>query len=298
MISILFLAARMRALQHDGQPQAWAQNCMYASTYALMCTTSLAILVPVALGGTMETDPRTGQSKFTVPNPSLKIVFTIVKYLTILAMYGGACGVIYSIFIFESPKGPEHTLPVSPAVQCVVNLCVQYFFIYLVLNVFNTIYEGGSNNRFYVAIDAARSTVAFAPMLAILFVTTRMYALLLTDKKGAPQRWAQDAMFMCTWSLLLSFFLCVGTAMATGDVTLDEDGNVVSKFSNKWLNIAITVVRYMTMFLLYGGIAIIIYALFTMTPETANGKGSLPYISPVVRATPVGQVPPSAGDVR
>ena len=29
-------------------------------------------------------------------------------------------------------------------------------------------------------------------MLGILFVTTRMYALLLTDKKGAPQAWEQD----------------------------------------------------------------------------------------------------------
>jgi hypothetical protein len=28
-LAILFLAARMRALQHDGEPQAWAQTCMY-----------------------------------------------------------------------------------------------------------------------------------------------------------------------------------------------------------------------------------------------------------------------------
>merc|ERR1719454_1052218 len=31
MLCILFLSLRMRALQHDGQPQPWAQNAMYAS---------------------------------------------------------------------------------------------------------------------------------------------------------------------------------------------------------------------------------------------------------------------------
>merc|ERR1719316_162011 len=35
MLAILFLAARMRALQHDGQPQKWAQDCMFAATYAM-----------------------------------------------------------------------------------------------------------------------------------------------------------------------------------------------------------------------------------------------------------------------
>jgi hypothetical protein len=33
MLSILFLAARMRALQHDWQPKKWAQDCMYFATY-------------------------------------------------------------------------------------------------------------------------------------------------------------------------------------------------------------------------------------------------------------------------
>jgi hypothetical protein len=429
MLAILYIAARMRALQHDGQPQEWAQNCMYASTVALAATTVLAIAVPLCIGGETHVDPVTRQMNFSVSSSSYKFVklFVIVRYLTIAGMYGGAIGVIASIFYFESPAGPERTLPVSPTVQCVVNLCVQYFCIFLALNVMNTIKEVGMagsseeptlnvtiiqatglkhlnfsgdnmkchvavkhsswtekasqfvtrtvpmldpvwnetyelmwvpgesieftvqdegklgsktegrvivpSEQFYphgfagdlpisdmphaklhisilpttqregllsrlsAAVDAARATVTFAPMLSILFVTTRMYALLLTNKKGAPQAWVQDGMYMATWSLMISFAVCLATAAATGKVQLDEDGNVVNKFKNKYVGIAVNLVRYLAMILLYGGIVTVIVGLFVMTPETANGRGSLPLVSDSVNQTLLGRPPPGLNTV-
>merc|ERR1719321_414245 len=54
MLCVLFLAARMRALQMDpigGNPQRWAQNCFFACTYALILQTALAIIVPLFLSG-------------------------------------------------------------------------------------------------------------------------------------------------------------------------------------------------------------------------------------------------------
>merc|ERR1719345_148913 len=124
-----------------------------------------------------------------------------------------------------------------------------------------------------------------------------MYALLITDKKGAPQAWVQDAMFMSTWSLLISFVMCLVTGLLMDEVETDEDGNIVNKFSNQYAVIAMTIVRYLTMLLLYGGIATVIVGLFTMTPETANGRGSVPLVSDAVRATPVGNAPPGPNDV-
>merc|ERR1719456_1165831 len=98
--------------------------------------------------------------------------------------------------------------------------------------------------RLFAAVEACKSTLGFAPMLAILFVTTRMYALLITDKKGAPQAWVQDGMFMATWSLFISFMMCLGTGLVMDEVETDEDGNVVNKFSNQGVAIAMTCVRY------------------------------------------------------
>merc|ERR1719359_890200 len=300
MLATLFLAARMRALQHDGQPQKWAQDCMFGATYAMCATTLLAIAVPLVMGGKSVRNSRTGEVTFEVPNKVAGYVLVAVRFICMLAFYGGAVGVIYSIFVFEAPAGPEHTLPVSPAVQCVVNLTCQFFCVYFMMTLMLTVSEVTGipleTYKLFAALEAAKSTLAFAPMLSILFVTTRMYALLITDKKGAPQRWVQDGFYMCTWSLFISFWMCLATAFAMDKVKTDDDGNVVNQFENRYVAIAVTVVRYLSMVLLYGGIICVIVGLFTMTPETANGRGSVPLVSDAVRATPVGNPPPGAND--
>jgi hypothetical protein len=152
-------------------------------------------------------------------------------------------------------------------------------------------------SRLFAALEAARATVTFAPMLSILFVTTRMYALLITDKKGAPQAWVQDGMYQATWSLMVSFVVCLATAAVTGKVKLDEDGNVVNKFQNNYAGMALNIVRYVAMVLLYGGIVTVIVGLFTMTPETANGRGSIPVVSDAINQTPIGNPPPGLNSV-
>merc|ERR1719231_1735014 len=178
-----------------------------------------------------------------------------------------------------------------------MNLTAQFFLVYLLMTIMLTVGEvsGGryplETYKFYSAVDATKSTLAFAPMLSILFVTTRMYALLITDKKGAPQAWVQDGMYMATWSLLISFLMCLATGLVMDKVETDEDGNVVNKFSNQYVGIAVTVIRYLSMLLLYGGMVMVIVGLFVMTPETANGRGSVPLVSDTVNATPVGKPP-------
>merc|ERR1719329_153201 len=297
MLCILFLSLRMRALQHDGQPQPWAQNAMYASTCALACTTVLAIIVPLALGGTMKINEKTKEATFDVPDPTMGIILIGVRYICMLSFYGGAVVVMYAIVVFEAPAGPEHTVPVSPTVQCVMNLTAQFFLVYLLMTIMLTVSEvsGGKypleTYKLFAALVASKATLAFAPMLSILFVTTRMYALLITDKKGAPQGWVQDGMYMSTWAIAISFMSCLFTGLIMDDVKTDEDGNVINKFSSPAAGFGMQFVRYLSMFLLYGGILTVIYGLFVMTPETANGRGALP----LVGQTPLGDSPPGPG---
>merc|ERR1719487_2228421 len=284
MLAILFLAARMRALQHDSQPEKWAQQCMFAATGAMSMTTVLAVGVPLVMGGHMELNEHTREATFVVPNPSLGYLLVAVRFICMLGFYGGSIGVIYSIFVFEAPGGPGATLPVSPAVQCVVNLTCQFFFVYFMMTVMLTVSKvsGGrfpiETYRLFSAIEASKATLAFAPMLAILFVTTRMYALLITDKKGAPQAWVQDGMFMATWSLLISFLSCLMTGFFVGAVETDADGNVVYKFSNRYFAAFMIAIRYITLCFLYAGLGIVIVGFFVMTPETVNGRGFIPVV--------------------
>merc|ERR1719230_355187 len=233
---------------------------MYYATFAMCLTTLLSIAVPLALGGTMKTNSVTKEKTFEVPNPLLGYILVAVRYICMISFYGGAVGVAYSIFTFQAPAGPEATLPVSPTVQCVVNLTCQFFFVYFMMTVMLTVSEvtGGAipmeKWTLFAAIDSTKATLAFAPMLSILFVTTRMYALLITDKKGAPQAWVQDGMYMATWSLLISFLMCLATGLVMDDVKTDEDGNVINKFASPAAGYGMVALRYFSMFLLYGGI--------------------------------------------
>jgi hypothetical protein len=302
MLAIIFLTARMRALQHDAQPQAWAQDCMYAATASMCVTTLLAIAIPLATGGAIVTNDKTKEKTFAQgPGASKSLTYCLIglRYLCMLGFYGGAIGVIWSIYTFEAPGGPAATVPVSPTAHCVTNLAVQFFFVYAVMTLMLTISSvTGSDlekSRLFSAVLAAKSTLGLAPMLAMLFVTTRMHALLLTQKKGEPQAWVQDGMYLCTWSLLISFVACLATGLAMDKVDTDEDGNVVNKFTSFWIGFAMSAVRYFAMLLLYGGIILVVCGLFQMTPENANGRGSVPVVSDVVNATPMGGRPPSVG---
>jgi len=281
MVAIVFLAARMHAVQHDSEPQAWAQSCMHAATVALCLTTLMAIVVPCAFGGSMISNQTTKEVTFEVPSPTLGYVMLAIRFACMIVFYAGVAGVICSIFTFQAPTGYVTQL-VSPTVHCVVTLAFQFFFVYAALIGCLTISEvsGGQipleTYRFYAAIEAAKATLPWAPMLAILFVTARLYALHITDNRGAPQGWVQDAMYMSTWSLLITFVSCLVTSMLTEDrVDTDEDGNVTTKFSNDHVALCMTGIRYFTTLLLYGGIVTVIAGLFVMTPETATGRGSI-----------------------
>merc|ERR1719407_297289 len=49
MLCVLFIAARMRVeFLSDGkdQPQMWVQNCMYATTFAMITTCLMVLIIP------------------------------------------------------------------------------------------------------------------------------------------------------------------------------------------------------------------------------------------------------------
>jgi len=282
MLAVLFLAAHMRVLQHDAgsQPQELVHQCMFASTGAMCVAALLGIMVPLTLGGSLKMNPWTHEIVVEVPKPLIGYLFIAMRFFCMFCFYGGAIGVIVSIFVFQSPGGSAATLPVSPTVQCVVNLTCQFFFVYFVLTVMLTVSEmtGGvipmDRWSLFSAIESARSTLSFAPMLSMLFVATRMYALVLTDKKGAPPGWVQDGMYIATWALTISGAMCLAIGTVMAKVETDYDGNVVNKFTNRFIGIFVVAIRYASLLLLFGGVVMVAVGLFGMTAETANGRGS------------------------
>ena len=64
---------------------------------------------------------------------------SVLRFLVMLSVYAGALAVVCAVFTLEHPDGKEHTIPVSPMMQCVINLSFQYFFIYILLWIFFTV---------------------------------------------------------------------------------------------------------------------------------------------------------------
>merc|ERR1719454_2800102 len=280
MLSVLFLGARMRALQMDpvnGAPQSWAQACFYMCAYAVMFQTIFSIAVPLVMGGAVKKGNREGDMEYEVENKWIGMAFTIARYIMMLSIYLGFVAVIVSIFTIAHPNGVQYTPPISPTVQCVITLAFPYFFVYLMIWVCISLKEftGLEWALLTDTMESCRGTIAFCPMIAILFVGTRMRALQMTNNRGAPQGWAQDCMYLATWSIFLQFCMVLIAGVCTGEkAKLDADGNVTWKPSNIYAWYAVQVIRWFAVLALWGGAITVIISVFTITPETANGRGS------------------------
>merc|ERR1719171_463219 len=91
----------------------------------------------------------------------------------------------------------------------------------------------------------AQKTVFFAPMLSVLFIGLRLRALQITQQKGAPQGWAQQGMFLCTYSLMAQVFLVLVLPCFTGGAPkMDADGNAVAEGSGILASVVVAV-RYL-----------------------------------------------------
>merc|ERR1719454_1681120 len=270
MLAILFIGTRMRALQIDpkhGNPQRWAQMCFYGCTASVCMQTILVIIMPFCTECECKEGLSEGDVVFIMDNQTIAGVITAIRYLALLALYGGFTAVICSIFLITHPTDISLTPPISPAMQCVMNLTLQYFTIYLVLFVCITVKQFTNMEilGYIISIfEAARMTVMFAPMLSMLFIGARMRALQLTKATdgtipttAGPQLWAQEGMFLSTWSVLVQLIMTILVPICTGGgkPELDEDGNTKPPpGAGYWIGLIIDVVKYLSLIAMYGGI--------------------------------------------
>merc|ERR1719271_1374965 len=176
-----------------------------------------------------------------------------------------------------------------------MNLTVQYFAVYLFLFLlisakqFSNSSTGLIDTLIYT-FEGAQKTVMFAPMLAVLFIGCRMRALQLImgdDESGVippgagPQTWAQDAMFLCTWSLHVQLIMTILVPLITGAAKpeYDESGNVKAPAGSAMVvGIVFDVIRYLCLLSMYGGSVTIMVAIYYMTPETLPPNNAGPLI--------------------
>jgi hypothetical protein len=297
MLCILFIGARMRALQMDplnGAPQWWAQYCFYGCSFSVLLQTLLQIVMPFCTKCECKQGAVEGDIIFVMESTLVGLMMTIFRYVAMLALYGGFTAVCVSVYIIEHPTDVSLTPPLPASMQCIMNLTVQYFGVYLLLFLFLSVkqFAGSQNARLDALIftmEAAQKTVMFAPMLSVLFLGCRMRAIQLIQgdsedgvipPTAGPQTWAQDAMFLATWSLNVQLVMTIVTPLITGagEVKFDESGNVKAPEGAGMIVGAIfDIIRYLSLLAMYGGAVTIMVAVYYMNPDTLppNDAGSL-----------------------
>lgn len=206
MLCILFLAAHMRAvhltrgqIERHGLPPWWVEWAMMLCTYSLLAQTVLAVLYSVITG-----QPWKDATERTKRGPG-ESALAVCRYVVMAGIYGGFTSVCVGVCIMEAPhSGGSEGPPMSPAVNCTVLLSVLYFAVHLVLALARAL--TASTRRFDSAQELQReveTTVAFAPMLCVLFVSARVRALQLDPEHGRNQNWVSYFMYACTLTVLL-----------------------------------------------------------------------------------------------
>merc|ERR1719380_282944 len=138
---------------------------------------------------------------------------------------------------------------------------------------------------------SATLTVAFAPMLAILFLAYRMRVNQLTRNKGDPPNWAQVCMYFCTYAVLLMTLCVCVIPLFTGEViNVDPKTGQIPEdsepFKNQACAIGFTVLKYLILLMLYVGALGVVYGIITFRPP----KGIWPEgkkfpVAPAVQCT-------------
>merc|ERR1719171_400791 len=191
------------------------------------------------------------------------MALTGFRFLLMFTLYVCTTAVVCSVFTIEHPDGKELTPPLSPTMQCVLNLVFQYFFIYFLLWIYYTIEDFCGLDMSILAaakdaIESAKATVQFAPMISVLFIATRMRALQITQNKGAPQGWVQDGMYLASWAVLIQFMMCLLMPVFTGKKYLPDNLDGAAKnddLDNPIGAAVVTFVRYTALLALIGGVA-------------------------------------------
>jgi len=247
----------MRALQIEPTPgpdskvpQPWAQQCFYACSYALLAQTVLVVLIPLVGGGELKQGSTKGDVSFEIPNKGLATAVTVIRYLLMAALYGGATAVVYAVIDMKDENGKAP--PVAPAMQCVTVLTAQFFLVNLVNWICITIRDLGGVDmpETIKTMQKACETAFFAPMLSVLFLGARMRSQELAGTKACPQGWVQEMMYAATAALLLQLLLIFLSG------ALGEGGCAA----------VIEFLGYVALVGLYAGIVVVVAGVVVMDP--------------------------------
>merc|ERR1719377_111730 len=125
---------------------------MFSTIYAVLAQVILVLIIPVFTGEFTEHADEHGDidmSKVQIGGMGAMIL-TAIRYIIMLALYGGFTVVIVGVFMMEGPKEiwGDEKLPVSPAVMSTMLLTATFFLVYLLVALSKTAVEVSGTSPF------------------------------------------------------------------------------------------------------------------------------------------------------
>ena len=120
MISVLFIATRMRAIavtegdpENYDLPQWWRTDAMVVSVSCVFALTFISIMEKLA--------------------PGMATELTFALYVADALPYAGFAVVAYGLYSMDTPPLPGASTPVSNTAECVMYLTLVYFCVAILL---------------------------------------------------------------------------------------------------------------------------------------------------------------------
>jgi len=270
MFAILFLMSRMRSLQLDpphGMPPVWMQTCFFAITAVMTVEVAAALAV-----GVTGKRARAYYGYFTFHCEG--VAAHAVQHACALASYLALFPIVLGSYAMKDHQGNE--APLSTTMRCLLVLELVFFGAMAGQTLVFAIKDLAKKEYPIVqdTVVAAGISVGFAPLLCVLFVACRLRALQITQQQGDPPGWAQDCMLASVFAMCVQAICCLVMPIFIGSACkVDEDGNPDYDLRPMIGAYAVTVVKYVALMFLHGGVITICVAVFSMTPETAHSGG-------------------------
>jgi len=180
--------------------------------------------------------------------------------------------------------------PISTAMKCIMGLAVQYLVVHTALAVcrmandsYGIKYTDSPMHRILVN---AVSTVAYAPMLAVLILACHIHVRWLSYGADLPL-WIQVCCVVCEWSVLAMTLCACGIPLFSGEVE-GEAKSVIEPKKNSCYVTCFTATKLIVMYILYGCVACMIYGTATYKSTTdmkSKFVGQLPPTCPTIWCT-------------
>lgn len=256
MVCVLFVGARMRAMQIDpinGAPQAYAQTCFFVVAYAILWKTLL-----VLARGPFMSDPK---EHVDDESQSVMSFLSFLSGLGTLVLYTGVGVVVYSIFTIRGIDGGPAP-PLAPYLNNIMILTLQFFVVYLIISC-------AINPAIRERLHALQDAVLLNPMLGVFLLGIRLRAVELAGRNGAPPVWVQDTMYRATSAIFAQLIMMVLLAVVSREEQKTE-GSEDATSGLALLGSLFQVIRFLVLAWLYGAVSLLMVGLFLMTPVNCN----------------------------